>query len=162
MPFSNKQLQVTETLEYLFLFSILERSFRPYVALFFVNSVHQLILKAILQCSFENPALHIVHALSSLATFAFFVLEIFVYEYFQQSTASFTQLLFSGTFNILSFNKYTSIGLTVLLTVVLWSSIVKEEAKEPTERESRPRRLIARHYMETQIKDFETDPKKLK
>jgi hypothetical protein len=90
-----------------------------------------------------------VHTLSSVAHFTFFILEVFMYGHFQQSVPTYVQIVFSG--------------ICCILTLISWSSITSDKTEEKEkEYEPRPRRLVARHYMESQIKDFETDPKKLK
>ncbi|KAH7730240.1 hypothetical protein AAVH_01288 [Aphelenchoides avenae] len=110
---------------------------RPYVSLFCLLCAYNVLLKACLLCSFESRTLHMFHAVSNALYVVYSVVEIVHYEFFTLSIASCVQIL--------------SAGLSTLFTVVSWSQLRSEEDAQD---KSRPRRLIAKHYMENQISNF--------
>lgn len=145
----------SESLQRAFLHSTTTRkAIRPYATLFFVLGLQQLLLKAALQIDFQNRALHLMNALFALVFMVFVLLETFLYEHFQVSTATGTQISFSGEPRNQSCPLHPS-AITILFTAWFWHSL--RPPTEPVE-EHRPRRLIAKHFMESQVSDLATQP----
>ncbi|KAI6236805.1 hypothetical protein M3Y95_00197500 [Aphelenchoides besseyi] len=118
---------------------------RPYAMLFFINGIQQLVVKSVLQVDFHNRPLHAINVANNLITTIFIVLEIFLYEHFQFSTATVTQLAFSV--------------LTVVFTLIAWNQLLPQKSTA-LEQEPRTRKLTAKHYMESQVAGLQTEPKK--
>ncbi|CAD5224316.1 unnamed protein product [Bursaphelenchus okinawaensis] len=140
----------SESLQIAFFKSTISRkAARPYVSLFLVFTIQQLMLKLALQFDIKNKTLNFIHVVFSIVTLVFFVLETFLYQYFELTNSSMIQM----GFNLIS----------VIFTLIMWPKLKEEESVE----EHRPRRVIAKHFMETQVRGFNTtdvpqEPKKTK
>ncbi|KAI6200031.1 hypothetical protein M3Y96_00690400 [Aphelenchoides besseyi] len=127
--------------------SVTRKILRPYAMLFFINGIQQLVVKGILQFDFHNRPLHAINIANNFITTIFILLEIFLYEHFQFSTATVTQLAFSA--------------LTFIFTLIAWNQLLPRQSTT-AEQEPRTRKLFAKHYMESQIAGLQTEPKKNK
>uniref|UniRef100_A0A914EM05 Uncharacterized protein n=1 Tax=Acrobeloides nanus TaxID=290746 RepID=A0A914EM05_9BILA len=115
--------------------------------IFLMKCVQDLLIKGFLIIGFHNPALHGLHVLSNLLYLVYFLTEICYFELFKMSVPSITQVIMSG--------------LSITFTLVLWKKISEPEEIK-VEQRPKPRKLIAKHYMENQVQDYVTEPKKLK
>uniref|UniRef100_A0A915D885 Uncharacterized protein n=1 Tax=Ditylenchus dipsaci TaxID=166011 RepID=A0A915D885_9BILA len=101
--------------------------------LLMLNSLQNLFVKSLLFYHFENQALHLVHFLLNLSYSGYVLLQVFYLQIFVISAATMLQLCFTGFSLLLN-----------LLTYFSTTSRVQED-------EPRPRKLIAKHFMEPQM-----------
>ncbi|CAD5232263.1 unnamed protein product [Bursaphelenchus xylophilus] len=121
------------------------RAARPYVTLFMAFTVQQLIVKMALQVEIKSRTLNFIHAAFSLIVVVFFILETFLYEYYEITNSTIIQLVF----NLIS----------VIFTAVMWPKLRQDQ---PHTEEHRPRKLIAKHFMETQVKGLSSDAENIR